>query len=182
MKESISLRSRLTFAESQIFGRTARLALHSIGEPGRSGQVMQPVTSEMVFYLKWMKQRVLEAPPRCISVGDRETWFLYLDGACSEPDDNCGWCGTSVGGVLIDSGGNPVRFFGEILDHNIVVKWGAPGQKQFVFEAETLPYATRCSNYTYPVYVVSYMSHSSCVASCKGDTHKCTNCALAQVT
>ncbi len=155
-KESISLRSRLTFAESQIFGRTARLALHSIGEPGRSGQTVQPLTSEIIFYLKWMKQRVLEAPPRCIAVGDRGTWFLYLDGACSEPDDSVDWSGTSVGGVLIDHHGNPVRFFGEVLDQDTVIKWGTPGQKQFVFEAETLPYALS-------LYIWRHLLQSCCI-------------------
>ena len=30
------------------------------------------------------------------------------------------------------------------------------------------------------MHVVAYMSHDSCMASCKDDTHKCTNCALAQ--
>ena len=156
VKESIALRSRLTFAESQIFGRTARLALHSIGEPGRSSQTMRPLTSEMIFFLKWMKQRVLEAPPRRITVGDRQTWFLYLDGACSEPDDDLPWSGTSVGGVLIDHLGNPVRFFGEVLEPNTVVKWGAPGQKQFVFEAETLPYAIA-------LYIWRHLLQSCCV-------------------
>lgn len=78
VKESISLRSRLTFPESQIFGRTARLALHSIGEPGKSGQVLQPLSSDMIFHLEWMKKRALDAPPRHIHVDDRQTWFLYL--------------------------------------------------------------------------------------------------------
>ena len=69
--ESLSLRSGLTFAEAQIFGRGAKLALHSIGGPGRSNRTLHPLDEDTVFYFKWMKGRIVMAPPRLVESTDR---------------------------------------------------------------------------------------------------------------
>ena len=73
--ESLSLRSRLTFAEAQ-------LALHSIGGLGRSNHALQPFGEDTVFHLKWMKERIVKAPPRLVESRDRDTMHLFLEGAC----------------------------------------------------------------------------------------------------
>ena len=44
--ESESLRSRLTFAEGQVFGRSAKLALRAVGSPVRSGCDCSPLSED----------------------------------------------------------------------------------------------------------------------------------------
>ena len=66
--ESESLRSRLTFAEGQVFGRSAKLALQAIGGPARSGCECTPLSEELVFGLRWMRDRIVTAPPRVVTV------------------------------------------------------------------------------------------------------------------
>ena len=45
--ESESLRSRLMFAESQFYGRSARLALRAIGAPAVMGQASSPLSEDV---------------------------------------------------------------------------------------------------------------------------------------
>eukprot|EP00438_Fugacium_kawagutii_P018747 Skav204386 [mRNA] locus=scaffold2947:24764:26011:+ [translate_table: standard] len=136
-----SLRSRLLFAESQIFGRQAQKALHAIGDVGLCTKPMRPLSEEVHHSLTWLRDRVVKSEPRRVEVADRPVFHLFLDGACSEPSSGDEWSGTSVGGVLLDSAGKFISFFGKILDPNLVKTWGREGQKQFVFEAEVLPYS-----------------------------------------
>ena len=140
--ESMSLRSRLTFAEAQIFGRGAKLALHCIGGPGRSGRTLRPLDEDIVFHLKWMKERIVQAPPRRVEVLDRDTVYIFLDGACTCAGEEDGdWTGTSIGGVLVDKSGNPISHFGFVIPEDIVSTWGPADKQQYIFEAEVLPFA-----------------------------------------
>lgn len=97
---SMSLRSRFLFAESQVYGRVAKHALRCVGQPALDSRTFRPLTSDIIFHLNWLKERVLLAPPRKISVEPRETFFLFLDGACTEHGEGSEWTGTSIGGVL----------------------------------------------------------------------------------
>ena len=49
-----SLRSCLMFGESQIFGRSAPLALKAVGSPAVQGKACRPVSDELRFGLEWM--------------------------------------------------------------------------------------------------------------------------------
>ena len=53
-QESMSLRSRLLFAESQIYGRMAKLALAAVGGPSLSRRTMAPLGDELIFHLRWL--------------------------------------------------------------------------------------------------------------------------------
>ena len=70
--ESESLRSRLMFAESQLFGRSA------IGGLALPGQVCKPLTDEVRFGLTWMLSRLVEAPPCEVRAQEQDTLFLSL--------------------------------------------------------------------------------------------------------
>jgi len=100
-----SLRSRLLFADAQIFGRFSKMALHSIGRVGLMRSNLNPLTSEVRTALEWFKDHVLTGAPRSISCVDRETYFLFLDGACSEITAADEWSGVSIGAVLADRHG-----------------------------------------------------------------------------
>ena len=134
--DALSLRSRLLFAESQIFGRTAKRALQIVGEIGLGTSVVSPLPSQVVLSLEWLRDRVLQQPPRRIRVDEAPTLNLFLDGAC-EGDEGSK---TSIGGLLCDTTGRGLACFGEVVPEEIVDKWSARGVKQLIFEAELLPY------------------------------------------
>ena len=79
--ESLSLRSRLLFAESQLFGRFAKSALKTIGSVSLAGRTMHPLPEELKHSLRWMKDRVVNSPARRIDTFPRPTMFSLL-----------GWC------------------------------------------------------------------------------------------
>ena len=135
-----SLRSRLLFAEAQIYGRHAKLALQTIGAAGLTKRVVRPLGTKLKRALLWMRHRVLHAAPRIIETVHRTVYYLFLDGACTTASEGGEWCGTSVGAVLADSGGNILRFFGHIISQELVQTWGDPDKTQYIFEAEVLPY------------------------------------------
>eukprot|EP00435_Cladocopium_sp_Y103_P044234 s1937_g12.t1 len=135
-----SLRSRLLFADAQLFGRFSKIALHRIGEVGLRSRTESPLSSGVKSSLNWMLRRVLTDAPRKVDTGGRPTYFLFLDGACTD-DVGTSWNGTSVGAVLADSSGNILRFFGHVVHKDLVATWGPPGKTQHIFEAEVLPYA-----------------------------------------
>ena len=136
-----SLRSRLLFADAQLFGRFSKMALQRIGSVGRSRHTESPLRQEVKQSLEWFREHILSSPPRVITCEQRDTFYLFLDGACSEPGSIEAWSGTSVGAVLADERGRILRFFGHVIDKALVSAWGKPDQTQHVFEAEILPYA-----------------------------------------
>eukprot|EP00435_Cladocopium_sp_Y103_P064590 s66_g26.t1 len=87
--EASSLRSRLLFADAQVFGRFAKPALHEIGEVSLSDKDMRPLSEAVLHSLCWMRDRVVSAPRRKIDFKDTETYFLLLDGACTEATKEC---------------------------------------------------------------------------------------------
>eukprot|EP00435_Cladocopium_sp_Y103_P060013 s1992_g21.t1 len=135
-----SLRSRLLFADAQLFGRFSKIALHRIGEVGLKSRVERPLSSGVKSSLEWMLRRVLTDAPRKVDTGGRPTYFLFLDGACTE-EAGAQWNGTSIGAVFADSYGNVLRFFGHVVHKDLVATWGPPDKTQHIFEAEVLPYA-----------------------------------------
>lgn len=138
--ESESLRSRLTFAEGQVFGRSAKLALRAVGSPVRSGCDCSPLSEEVLFGLCWMLDRIVHAPPREITTSSEPPLLLFIDGACEPADATGDRMRTSVGAILIDAQGRGINFFGLHLPDEVVDHWGSGGRRQLVFEAEVLPY------------------------------------------
>jgi hypothetical protein len=139
-KVAESLRSRLLFAEGQLYGRFAKLALQRIGAVGLRSKPAKPIGAEVKHALNWIKERILHAAPRRVDVGGRRTHYMFLDGACT--DEQAGhWTGTSVGGVLADNDGRILFYFGHVVNKELVSTWGPPDRTQHIFEAEVLPYA-----------------------------------------
>ena len=135
-----SLRSRLLFAEGQLYGRFAKLALQRIGAVGLQSRPVRPIGTELKQALQWIKERILTAAPRRVDAGGRRTFYMFLDGACTDEQEKV-WTGTSVGGVLADSDGNILFYFGHVVSKELVATWGPPEKTQHIFEAEVLPYA-----------------------------------------
>jgi hypothetical protein len=124
------------FAESQIFGRSAKLALKAIGAPAIRGLPCQPLTDDARFGLEWVLKRLVEAPPREIRARARvsETLLLFIDGACEPAADN--WCSA----VRQLWGRRGLKFFGLRLPDEVTAVWSGGVKQNLVFEAEVLPY------------------------------------------
>ena len=138
--DSERLRSRLMFAESQIFGRSSKLALRAIGIPAVKGVTCAPLTDDVKFGLQWMLQRLLDSPPREIRAQDGGTLFLFLDGACEPASNAEEGLITSVGAVLVNECGQGLHFFGLRLPREVTGPWSGGNKENLVFEAEVLPY------------------------------------------
>ena len=139
--DATSLRSRLLFADAQVFGRFAKAALHEIGKIGLGSCDMHPLSDSLKKSLLWMRNRVLTGPPRRIDFTETETFYLFLDGACTEEMPGVEWSGTSIGGVLVFPDGSIRECFGEVLPREWMHDWGNDSQQQYIFEAEIMPYA-----------------------------------------
>eukprot|EP00435_Cladocopium_sp_Y103_P042438 s2135_g11.t1 len=139
--EATSMRSRLLFADAQVFGRFAKSALHEIGSVGLACRDMSPLSESVKRSLIWMKERVVTSVPRKIDFVDTETFYLFLDGACTDFSESSAWSGTSIGGVLVFPDGSVRQCFGEILPRELMAGWGRDDQQQYIFEAEVMPYA-----------------------------------------
>ena len=138
--EAESLRSRLTFAEGQVFGRSAKMALRAVGSPVRLGQDCSPLTEEVLFGLRWMLDRIVRAPPREVTTTEQPPLLLFVDGACEPSTETGEDMVTSVGALLLESNGKGLKFFGLHLPGEVTSEWAGNGRKQLVFEAEVLPY------------------------------------------
>jgi hypothetical protein len=124
------------FAESQIFGRCAKLALKAIGAPAIRGLPSQPLPDAARFGLEWVLKRLVEAPPREIRARARvsETLLLFIDGACEPAADNWGSAVRPLGGR------RGLKFFGLRLPDEVTAVWSGGVKQNLVFEAEVLPY------------------------------------------
>ena len=86
--------------------------------------------------MKWLKKHVAAAPPRRVEVRDKQTFLLFLDGACEGGDGQQ----ASIGGVLCDQLGRGLACFGEDVPSDVLAAWRQRNIKQLIFQAETLPY------------------------------------------
>ena len=106
-KHLLSLKGRLQFAEGQIFGRRSFMRMKLIGERAL-GEGKAELDQALRDSLVYMRDRVINGPPRQVMTRLANTWFLYTD-ACYEAD-HPSWV-AGLGGVLVSWGGKPVSFF-----------------------------------------------------------------------
>ena len=104
-KHLASLKGRLQFAEGQIFGRRSFMRVKLIGE--RALGEGKADVDQAHDSLAYMRDRVINGPPRQIMTRLANTWFLYTD-ACYEAN-HPNWV-AGLGGVLVGWGGKPVSF------------------------------------------------------------------------
>ena len=138
VKTAESLRSRLTFAEAQVYGRSAKVALRAIGSPVVLQRDMKPLSDDVRFALRWMRDRIVDAVPRVVTYKAAQTYYMFFDGAC-EPAEG-GNMKTTVGGVLFGPNGGALSCFGREVPQCVTSHWSCGKRKQLVFEAEVMPY------------------------------------------
>ena len=91
-KDAERLRGRLQWFESFAHGRIAQQALRTA-----VGRVQTQLTQKEISALRFLKDRVLKAPPTRIQATNLSTWICFSDGACEGDQEKLG----TVGAVLV---------------------------------------------------------------------------------
>ena len=107
-KQAESLRGRMHWFESFAFGRVANKAVQTLGQLALKRRKANGLSTEELRDLKFLRDRVLQAPPLKISRSCLTSWIVFTDGACEGSDRKVG----SVGGVPVSPSGTCVEFFG----------------------------------------------------------------------
>ena len=104
-KEAESLKGRIQWYESYLFGRIANLAIHRIGKRALSPNVSRnaKLDSELKASLVFLKDRVSRGLPLELTAQTELPLLVFTDGAF-EVDLNTG----SVGGILYNDVGEPM--------------------------------------------------------------------------
>ena len=106
-KQAESLRGRMHWFESFAFGNGAVKILGDLSLRGAKNVRLGP---KDIKALRFLKERVLMAPPLNLTPTCLLTWVVFTDGACEgHEDQKVG----SIGGVLVDPYGRVTQFFGD---------------------------------------------------------------------
>ena len=132
VREVPSLLGRLQFLESQMLGRTGRLAISDLRNLERAAAFSVELSQSQFDAVALLRARLLKGVPRQLSASPASAPVLvFTDGACDP-------CGSSfhaaVGGVLIAPGSKP-RVFGAKVPEALIQRW-ARGRKHIIGQVE----------------------------------------------
>ena len=108
-KDAGSLRGRIHYYESYVFGRVANIAIHRIGKRAQQPPSYRQLDDELRASLIFLRQRVSEARPLELRPDMSDNIMVFTDGSCEGTSAKDG----VVGGVLYDHEGIPLIFFSE---------------------------------------------------------------------
>ena len=140
--ELATLRGRLLFADSHIFGRKSKQAMKILSHTcARTGSI--PFDKDLVSALTCLRDRVLRGAPRLVHGTHRNKYLLFAD-ACHEEG------GAGLGGILYGPTGMVVAWFGEWLELQDLELINPDFKKTLIYELE------------------ASASHAACIQLCKG--------------
>ena len=137
-KDVESIRGKLVFMDSQIFGRAGKSAMSCLQRGRGHGKKFNTEDKSKIRWLiQWLqcvKPRVLSPPTSDLPL------LLFTDGACEQFDDEETRI-TTCGAVLFDRKNNTASMFGMEINKSLQREWSqlAGNKKQLVTEAELLP-------------------------------------------
>jgi hypothetical protein len=140
-KQAESLRGKLQFMETAMFGRASR-AIYSVFHRATCSPRLA-LAHQDSRDLRWLINWLGKLKPRRISPDNvREKVLLFTDGACEPCTKSADSLGIAVscGGVLVDPITNEVRAFGGVVPPELVQLWASDGRRQLVTESELLPH------------------------------------------
>ena len=108
-KDAGSLKGRIHYYESYVFGRVANIAIHRIGKRAQQPPSCRQLDDELRASLIFLRQRVSEARPLELRPDMSDHIMVFTDGSCEGTSAKDG----VVGGVLYDHQGTPLIFFSE---------------------------------------------------------------------
>ena len=110
-QEALSLRGRMQFAHSQLWGRSAKLCLNAVtthAYPDHGDGVCE----KLAYFLGVFNERLKTSKPRVVTPSWDSPMFVFTDASFS-PDDTSWPC--CLGGVLLDCWGRQVAAFSYCL-------------------------------------------------------------------
>ena len=113
-KEAQSLRGRLAFAYSQVFGRAGQLALQQISLHACTVPFRSTMSVVLCESLQFLRERISSGIPRRVSAAVHQTMYILTD--ASFDDNQSG----GLGGVLLNADGQVVEWFSIMLDASMV--------------------------------------------------------------
>ena len=134
LKEAEKLRGRLQWFETFAGGRVAQQALRSLSRMASTGRKSETLTASELCTIRFLRERVICAPPTRISATSLQTWFIFTDGACEGEDMKTG----SLGAVLISPCGVALEFISERVPDQWMQKFLSISNHP-IFELELLP-------------------------------------------
>ena len=134
-KMAESLRGRLHWFKSFAFGRVANRAVKAIGGISLRGSRIVSLSVEDVAAIRFLRDRVLAAPPIKLTPSSLRTWVVFTDGACEGVE---GQKVGSVGGVLVSPEGTLLQFFGGTVPLTYM-QLLLSSSKNPIYELEVLP-------------------------------------------
>ena len=130
-KEAQSLRGRLAFAYSQVFGRAGQLALQQISLHASSTPFRQEMRSSLRDALRFLESRIAQGVPRKIMTSVHDTVYILTD--ASFDDDK-----TGLGGILFNGDGAIISWFTIMLSESQVQKFIRGDAQVVIGELEAL--------------------------------------------
>lgn len=112
-KAAESLKGRIQWYDSFLFGRVANLAIHRLGKRAYSKVNSVKLDRELRSSLEFLLNRIEISRPLEISAHTERPLLMFTDGAV-EPGESNSKVG-SVGGVLYDEDGKATHFFSEVV-------------------------------------------------------------------
>lgn len=186
LKVCDSLKGKLNFMESQIFGRAGRGKLVVFSRCASTGRSF---SEDELSVLRWIVEWIRNAMPRPITLSfDAPPLLLFSDGACEPLSDLGESSGKLVtcAGVLIDRRDSKALFFGCQVESSLIKEWKENNQKeQLVTEAELLPQliARRLwASRLYKAKVISFVDSEPakfCLIRGSSDVLSCRNIVMA---
>ena len=133
-KDGERLRGRLQWFECFAYGRVAQQALRTISGIASCGRTQSKLTSLETTALRFLRDRVLTAPPTKVQPTSLQTWMIFSDGACEGELTKDG----TIGAVLVSPEGVVCRYFSERVPQ-AWMDWFLSETRHPIFELELLP-------------------------------------------
>ena len=134
LKDAERLRGRLQWFETFAGGRVAQQALRSLSKMASTGRQSERLTLEELSTIRFLRERVINAPPTKISATCLSTWVVFTDGACEGEVSKLG----TIGAVLISPCGVALEFISEMVLSELMDTF-LTLSKHPIFELELLP-------------------------------------------
>ena len=128
-----SLKGKLLFASSHVFGRCAQVATQMINHAEK--QAGARVTQQVLDAVKGAVDMLKASGDRQVNLwSEQPPVMLFTDGACEEQGSM-----VTHGAVIIDPASNTREFFGGHVPKELVTAWRSSGRTQLIFFTEIFP-------------------------------------------
>ena len=135
-----TLKGRLQFAEAQIWGRGAAVAMKTLRRHLDGARRVFEANEAVRASLEWIRDRILLAPPRQLAAKEMPVRHIYVD-ACYESSSDLK---AGLGGILME-GGKCLAVFSYFMTNAQLQRVANTGSKNPIYELEAFAVAVALS-------------------------------------